>query len=399
MTGTAERDREKQLRTARWLLFATIGLIAYGSFYPFHFELQRLVDARLSVLFYLPQMRRLNYSDIVGNLLLYIPLGFTAVHALPDRYGRWRRAVLALLLGALLSVLVEFLQQATTNRTASILDVALNVVSTIAGIALGLSLRLDTTGWPHLLRRRRPHAMPLLLVGLWIAAHTIPFVPTLSRLLQRFEPVRTLQFSPGETATWVAGYLIVSLALRSLVRRHVFWRAWVALVAGSLAARLFFLNQRLELDECLGLALAFVPIAVTRSIRYTVVMRPAFYLVWALLLVAGLQPYELAPHVQPFQWLPFSGFFEANGEGGYIESTRKLFLYTGALWLAAADAARLRNAVLILLAVTAVTEWTQRFMPGRTPTITDWVLVLVGALIVLVAEMPAFRAHSGAAAP
>jgi glycopeptide antibiotics resistance protein len=371
-----------------YLLLVTIVLILYGSFYPFRFELENFQHLRASLMFERTQIQRSGYADMLGNLLFYIPLGMVLINALPKEWNSSLRMLMTILLGALLSFTVEYLQQLTFNRVSSALDLALNTISTMIGACIGRIFQIDEIHVPQIVKPNSPHAIPVFLIGLWFAFHAIPFIPNIGiyKLTHRILELSEMQYTLNGVAFWVAGYLIVFLALRALIRENLFWWALIILTSTSLIARLIFLNQHLSVDECLGLIGAFILIVCTIKIPLALLAKPAFHLIWILLLIAALGPFTFTDNAQSFHWIPFAGFLEAGSEHGYVSFILKLYIYTGTFWLAVLGGMRLKNAVIILLYVTTLSEYLQRYLPGRTPEITELLMVLISALVVLVMQ-------------
>ncbi|HUO86883.1 MAG TPA: VanZ family protein [Thermoanaerobaculia bacterium] len=77
--------------------------------------------------------------DVVGNVLLFVPLGLTFAVA-STRDGRWGRLAAATLSGFLLSLLIEVVQLAMPSRASDVDDVIFNTVGTLAGAAVGVIL-------------------------------------------------------------------------------------------------------------------------------------------------------------------------------------------------------------------------------------------------------------------
>ena len=88
-----------------WLLLAVVALIAYGSLYPFNLKPDVLHDGVLEAVREL-SWARAGRSDRIANVLLYLPLGFCLLLWLERRLRRAAAVMLAVLFGALLSVLL-----------------------------------------------------------------------------------------------------------------------------------------------------------------------------------------------------------------------------------------------------------------------------------------------------
>ena len=113
------------------------GLIVYASLYPF--SGWHAPGASVLAFLLLPWSRWWSWFDLVSNLLGYLPLGLLVFGALvrsgaPANRGLWGGIVA----GSVLSLLMEVLQNWLPQRVPSNVDLALNVVGSAAGAAMGL---------------------------------------------------------------------------------------------------------------------------------------------------------------------------------------------------------------------------------------------------------------------
>ena len=120
--------------------------------------------------------------------------------------------------------------------------------------------------------------------------------------------------------------------------------------------------------------------------RYWLSLAPRAPLVLAALMLAALILLELAPFrfsavPQPFSWIPLAGFIETGPDWGAVVFLKKSFWYGAAVWaLAEAGAGHLWSALGVSILLGTL-EWAQRYLPGRTPEITEPVLALLVALL------------------
>lgn len=75
--------------------------------------------------------------DVVGNVLLFLPLGLTFAAA-STRPGRWGRLGAATLSAMLLSVSIEVLQLAMPSRASDVDDVLFNTLGALVGAMVGV---------------------------------------------------------------------------------------------------------------------------------------------------------------------------------------------------------------------------------------------------------------------
>lgn len=158
-SSTPLSGRRRSLWTRPWLwVVAVAGALLYGSLLPFDFQWARAVEhhggALEALLAALAAPRwaeaaagqsslgiSFAASDVLVNLLLYIPLGIALRMALrPRRWGRATELALVLLVGLCLSWGVEAAQSLLPARVASLSDIACNAGGALAGGLIAVPL-------------------------------------------------------------------------------------------------------------------------------------------------------------------------------------------------------------------------------------------------------------------
>lgn len=170
-------DRALRRATA-WLLAFTVLFMVYASLYPFDFNVSRLAHFGPREWARTLAWRKPVRSDLIANLIFYLPFGALVTSIAPRRWGLLRRFLFALGCGTGLSLLIELAQGMTANRDPSLVDVIVNATS--AGLASLLALGARGLGLKPMLpelRTSRPDVIAVLIVGLWIAMHAAPFMP------------------------------------------------------------------------------------------------------------------------------------------------------------------------------------------------------------------------------
>lgn len=160
---------------AVWLL-----LIAYASLYPF---MPWRLPPPDSVSEALALPRYLMRSDVVFNILAYIPLGTLAALFFRQQRGPKGAIRRAILLGTGISIAMETAQLFIPGRVASVLD----VISNAGGTAIGAFMFADpvySMFTAQLGRVREGHVIAgawgdagLVLLGLWLIAQFNPALP------------------------------------------------------------------------------------------------------------------------------------------------------------------------------------------------------------------------------
>ncbi len=113
------------------LLLLIILLISYGSLYPFDFQPMTLADALHRI--YPVEYDRASYiGDILANIIIFLPFGFTGYFALSG--SPVMRVALVVLLSIVVGFGLQVLQVYLPIRDPSLFDGLLNVFGACAGI-------------------------------------------------------------------------------------------------------------------------------------------------------------------------------------------------------------------------------------------------------------------------
>ena len=113
-----------------------------------------------------------------------------------------------------------------------------------------------------------------------------------------------------------------------------------------------------------------------------------------LLIVRGLSPFHFQVHPTPFNWIPLLAILSTEWIVGLPIFLEKAFYYGGAIWLIHSAGLKLRDATILVAAILAVLETIQRYLPGRTPEITDPILALVLGLILGLIEQDTLQVQT-----
>jgi VanZ family protein len=382
--SSSERAAQSALRRATaWLLAFTVLFMLYASLYPFDFSFAHLAGLGREELARSLTWRRPPRTDLVANLLFYLPFGALVTSLAPRRWGALRRVLFTLGTGALLSITIEGIQAATVSRDPSITDVTLNSLS--AGIAALLALGARGLGFQAALpelRTNRADIVAVLVIALWIASHAAPFMPT-TRFVSYFtHPERALDWhwSSAAFAGFFSAYVLLGAVLRSLLRPP-FWRLFLGMVAVLLVARIVFRGQRLDINECAGFVLALPIIWQMMYASEQSAYRLA--LLWAApaFLFFALAPFDFSTRSPDFEWLTWPPLTSrlSSGEPGLLELA---FFYTGAVWLLREARVPLRRVVVGMLTTALLVEVAQAWEPNRSATLFAPLLVLIASAFI-----------------
>lgn len=160
-----------------YLTLAYVVLIGYASLYPF----ANWRDLGLSPLAFLDAgwPRYWTVFDLSVNVVAYVPLGFLLTLSLRRLPGRWTAAIVALLLGGLLSLGLEMMQTWLPSRVPSNVDLACNTTGTAIGSVVavwnGKRLFRRIGRFQQELLAPIPNAdLGLVLIGLWLLTQLSP---------------------------------------------------------------------------------------------------------------------------------------------------------------------------------------------------------------------------------
>jgi VanZ family protein len=356
----------------RRLLILTLLLIGYGSLYPWRFEDVPLAHGPVATLLAnLPtRFGRAELVDIVVNLLLYFPVGLFGLPVFSHRFGSRPALAATLLTGFAISAAVEYSQLYVLARDPSAGDVLVNTAGTLAGCAIAWAVAHHRA--PAWTEAVLGGADVVILLGAWIVYQLFPFAPS------RTIAVSGHWITGGGAAWWTtalmhfAGTLALSCLYAAFAGRlgGVF-----PILPGLVAARLFLAGRTLSLVEAAavaaGLAAAY---ARPRLGHVTMVFAAA-------LALHGLAPFRLAAAPGRFEWLPFVSLIDLDWAAAFPMLSIKVFRYGTLLWLLNLAGWRWRTAGAVTVSALAVIEAIQRYLPGRTPEISDPLLAAIMAFV------------------
>lgn len=360
-------ERSRLHRRVFWLVLA---LVVYGSLFPFHYQAHAPSWADWGQLLR-PEARH-SRSDVLGNLLLFVPYGLLLTAPMP-----LKRRLLALLGGAALALSLQYLQFWFPDRDPSGTDAVLNLL----GIALGLGAGLAGAPW---VRRWQPDNLPrpqfvvvaTVLMGLWLLYRWFPLVPTLDlqNLKNGIKPLLHWRDTDAVNVLRnLAGWLVfLRLARYSLLQR---WGAWrlAALCVVVLAVEPLFLNNTISPANAVGLALALAVSPLLRSGPRT--LKVITGVLALAIVVAAMQPFSFN-WVGGFFWIPFAGSLGGDPMAAIPPLIEKFYLYGSLVFFVRYLGASHWLTVVALGAFLLALELAQQALPGRTPEITDPLLVL-----------------------
>ena len=354
-------------------------LIAYGSVFPFNFQLHSvdLAIIKKSLMFW---RQPSGLGDIASNIGLFVPFGFLGVRSMRGPFKPISYALIITLYGLLFAFLLQTLQLFLPSRIPSLQDIIWNCAGCLTGAWLGVVRRF------HFLDGRREEdvwiSVPMLLVGCWMACRLIPFVPSLDwgEIKHGLKPLLLhpdLSFADifRDFMAWTIFAHLCSYA-RARPLPIVYF---VIMILGVLAAQVVIVNRVVTLPNVLGaLAAGIMWWGLLRnSQKRTAIL---ITLTFGMVAVLGLMPFNLTEGKQAFQWIPLHGFLTGNMLWNTIVLFEKMFFYGSMVWLLEESNINWRWSVIISTAWVSMIEIGQMWFSHHSPEITDPLIILLIAL-------------------
>lgn len=250
----------------RFFLVVYVLLVVYASLHP----LAGWRDPGGPALAFLagPWPRYLTAFDLAANFFGYLPYGLLSALAVDGRISRAAAVALAVVTGALLSLLLESAQSFLPARIASNVDVLANVAGTAAGAVIAAVFARWLLGGGPLRRLRAQALMPgaaadlgLALLGLWLFAQLNP---------------ATLLFGSGDLRDLLAS------AEGERHKAELFVSIEAAIAAMNLAAVavLASAGARPEAPVRRLVALLILVALVVKTLAFAIVMRAEHVFAW-----------------------------------------------------------------------------------------------------------------------
>ena len=376
-----------------WILYLIIGLITYGSLYPFSFSIPAAHGAAWTSLFSDLSLGS-SRMDAFGNLLLFVPFGFAGILSIANQASLTARIMLVTLSGCALALLLQIGQIYVPQRSPALSDVLWNLIGIGGGIAAGLSMRLTPQ------RLQSGNALPVGVLALWIAAELLPFVPTLDvqsirhNVKNMLRP--TLDFN--QLLFHAAGALMAGRALAAIIG-EIPARRWLLLLAGAVAAgKVLVVTLTLTVSILLGLALGCAAAWWLGAWREPRRASAVLLVLFAAYACGALMPFEFRDFPESFSLIPFAGLLRGSMLVNTQALAANLSLFAGMLWLIKTLGGRIAPGSIALAGFVLMFELVQIYAVGRTPDITEPLLVLLlGQLFNAVSQTAPVRARSPAA--
>jgi len=378
-----------------------LSLITYGSLYPFawNFTAPQAFDYALT--------GRPGLSDLVENIILFLPLGWILAWRHQALQCRRVAAVGWLMLALVFAFVLQWLQM-YLPRTPALADVLFNLVGYLAGWAAGLATRhalTRLTSRQH--RLRDTDRFALLMVVLWLIAELFPLIPTtdLSTVIANLKSLWQLPAWQPRRLALHAGMTVIGLEalahlLRSMGTAHpVRWLTALAATA-VLAGKFLVVGQSPGLAVVFGIGIGTATWLLIDHAREAQRLALVMAAATALYLLHALWPWQWRDTSTAFSWLPFASSLNNSIESVIRTTAFECLCFGAILWAATRSGALLGGTTALVAVLAFGCEWAQRYLPGRTPEITALLLAVgMGWLVAALRHSklrPRFEHHTQA---
>lgn len=376
------------------LLVSYLGLIIYGSLYPF--SGWRVPDAYHPNMVHLWWREHLSRSDVITNFLSYIPLGYLVARTICMRQRAFVTLTIVVLSSAALSASMEFLQVFLPSRVSSLADVFFNSCGTLVGAIGAKVMGGEAVLGQSVLSLRAKYFIPgrlgdigLGIVGLWALSQLVPLVPSLDigNLKHGLKPLwRTLhdmsRLDVHETLVYslniAGGGSIASFLIKDKQHALLIYALFVAAV---LLLKIPIIGRQLSLEALCGFFISLFLLVLLSRLKQPVSLVTAAVLILIAFIIDELRTAVLPDSFHLVNWVPFRHqMASVMGFAGILEGIWP-FASLAYLSLIMFPQHRYQAAFLggiFMVSVAAALEWMQQFIPGRYPDITQVLLATVG---------------------
>ncbi len=371
-------------------------LIVYGSLYPLTWDFEHPQD-------FIYEMKT-GLSDIVENVVLFLPLGWLLAWHYKGRRSFWAKQLMWFIVSLAVATVLQWLQ-IYLPRTPALVDIINNMVGHLVGLALGLA---SASAANNLLQRhpklQQADKFAVVMVSIWVVAELFPLIPTLD-VSSVYENVKSLWLLPfwqptrmlSHVGMTVLGLEALVYLLRSASLSRIARPVALLVTLGMVGAKFVVIRQQPGVAVVLGIGLGGLVWLALDLLRES--QRLMLVLLVAVLnyLAYELAPYQFSEFATPMGWVPFASSLSGSIEAVVSSVAFEGLCFGAAIWAAVRMGSTLVGVTICVAVMAFVGEWLQRYLPGRTAEITSVFTAL--AMGWLVSALRAPRASYRAQAP
>lgn len=352
------------------LLIITL-LIIYGSLYPGDFLTP---EQGAFEKFFTDWRWTTSLSDMLGNVMLFIPFGLVSSLIAGTHYHSRTRLFLFFFSGFTLALILQIAQIWLPSRSAILADVIWNMVGLAIGVVIAFFIKKFTQTKVHALDIKI--VIPLTILILWIISELVPLVPAID--LQKFKDALKPLFLEFDLSfptalLHMAGMIVTASILKVVTHSPLRWLTLILLTV--IVGKITIISLQLDITTLIGLTIGYLLSIVLLYFETSKLLAISF---WVLLLAATLEritPFSLASD-GVLSLIPFATMLKGSMQTGAVGLSQSLFIYAALLWLTQKMGGNFKGIVIAIIIWTTFIELTQMMLLGRTADITEPLLVI-----------------------
>jgi len=278
---------------------------------------------------------------------------------------------------------IELLQFYDEGRVSALSDVYANTIGVALGSVAGAIRFRHPSPWRTGTMSQRPFI--ILLLSCWLGYRSFPYVPVID-LHKYWTAVKPLLFSPAlppldlyrHAVTWLVVALLIEAVFGTAGSRVVL----PLLVLVVLFARILIIDAVLSPAEVLGAGVA-ASVWYAFLSRFETRASVIAVLFTGVVAIEALRPFHFVAVPHSFGWVPFGSFMHGSVEVNVRSFLEKVFTYGALTWLLARAGCRLMVAVVLSCGLVLCLRLSQVFLPGRSAEITDPIMLLIVASVMM----------------
>lgn len=365
----------------RLIWYIVILFIAYGSLYPFDFELGRALPADFSQWLFSWHHRTIR-SDLIANILLFIPYGFFSALTIKEEKRQWPLLwlVMTFIGGFLFALFLQLLQFYLPTRIPEAADALTNTIGILIGFAIAgftNSQRVQRL-IPRGLRFQLTPA--LLVLVLWLAWQFFPYIPVFESK-QFGDGLDQIAKSSWSLELWlerVLFWMVFYYVLERVVAKKYNVSVIIGITLFVLIIKLAMYRSYLGWSE-----ISAVPLAILLHAYLGHGFRVALIAVGAAILFVwqNLFPWQWQTTLNSFEWMPFDNFLTGSTWHNLSALLRESLLLASFGYFLGKWLSSYRTAGIALTFFVVVVTALQFFIVGKQPDSTSIIMALVLAIL------------------
>jgi VanZ family protein len=367
----------------RLIWYIVILFIAYGSLYPFNFDLSRPLPDDLGAWLLNWQQRTIR-SDVIANILLFIPYGFFGALTIQQKQKRYPLLSIMVMLavGILFAFCLQFIQFYLPSRVSHAADALLNAVGLLIGISLAAYSNSQRIQRMIPERLRVAISPAFLVLFLWIGWQFFPYIPVFES--QQFgQSLDTIVKSTWSLPLWfqsVVFWLIFYHLVQRVLGKEYRLGFIVFVSVFVLIIKLAMYRSQMGWSEVTAIPLAIIMHRMTGRQWMVPLLAVSST---ALLLWDTVLPLRFQDSINSFQWLPFDDFLKGSTWYNLSQLIEESLILASVGYFCAKWWKNFQLSATVLMVLSVAITILQLFVVGKNPDITLFVMaVVIGILLV-----------------